>query len=162
MNNDERKHLLDKITIAHTAILTTIQGIDLELRVYADTDWRIRDILGHIATWDREVTKSLRAFLKGGEYFIPGINEDETDFNRQAVAEQRKLSTQQIVAEWEQARMDFKSVLSDIPLEKFPGDLLYPWGDERGSIPQLVEYMVEHDEEHRDEIIEAIQAPQME
>jgi len=111
---------------------------------------------------DREVTKSLRSFLTGIEYVIPGIDGDETDYNEHAVTEQRDLSNQQIVAEWEQAREDFKAALSDIPIDRFPGDLLYPWGDERGSIVQLVVYMIEHGEEHRNEIIKVLQAPPVE
>ena len=43
------------------------------------------------------------------------------------------------------------------PPDQFPGDLLYPWGDERGSIAELVEFIVEHDAEHRDEIVKAVQ-----
>jgi hypothetical protein len=160
MNSSDKKYLQDKLAESHSAIQRILEGIDLELRVYSDPDWRIRDILGHIATWDREVAKSLRAFLVGSEYVIPNLDADETDFNEQAVTEQRQLSTQQIVAEWSQTREDFKAALSDIPSDRFPGDLLYPWGDERGSIAQLVEYMIEHDEEHRDEILKVIQAPQ--
>jgi len=59
-------------------------------------------------------------------------------------------------ARTEQAREDLKAALSDIPTDQFPGDLLYPWGDERGSIAQLIEYMIDHDDEHRDEVIKAI------
>ena len=162
MNNRHEDDLLYRPTESHSAIQSIIEGINLELRVYSDSDWQIRDILGHITTWDREVTKSLRAYLAGTEYFIPDLGKDETEFNKQAVKEQRRLSTQQIVAEWEQAREDFKAALSDIPLDKFPGDLLYPWGDERGSIAQLVGYMIEHDEEHRDEILKAVGASQPE
>ena len=158
MNGGDKKRLLEKMSASHSSIQSILEGVDLELRIYGNTGWRIRDILGHIATWDREVTKSLRAFLEGTEYYIPGINEDETDFNEEAVAEQRELSTPQIVSEWEQAREEFKTAVRDIPPEWFPGDLLYPWGDERGSISLLVEYMIEHDEEHRDEIVMAFQA----
>ena len=158
--NDDKKFLQEKITGSHSAILATLEGVDLEQRIHTGSDWRIRDILGHIATWDREVTKSLVAYLNGSEYSIPNLDEDETDFNGLAVAEQRKLSTQDIVAEWQGAREDLKSVVGDIPAERFPGDLLYPWGDERGSIAGLVDFTFEHDEEHREEIIKAVQAPQ--
>jgi hypothetical protein len=48
------------------------------------------------------------------------------------------------------------SVVNDFPVEQWSGDLLYPWGDERGSISTLVEYMMEHDLEHRDEIVKAL------
>ena len=160
MNGDEKKHLLKKVTKSHLAIMTIIEGVDLELRVHEDTDWRIRDILGHIATWDGEVAKSLRAFMVGSEYSIPDLDDDETDFNEQAVTEQRKLSTQQLVSVWEQARADLKAAVSEIPVGKFPGDVLFPWGDERGSITKLVDFTIEHDEEHREEILKALQAPQ--
>jgi len=158
MNVGEKKYLLEKLTEAHSAIRAILKGVDLEIRVYTDTGWRIRDILGHIATWDRQVAKSLRAFLAGTEYALPDLDGDETKFNEQAVLEQRELSTQQIFVEWEQARDDFKEAIREISPDKFPGDLLYPWGDERGSIAHLVKYMIDHDDEHRDEIVKAIKA----
>jgi hypothetical protein len=158
MSVGDKEYLLERLIEAHSAIRAILEGVDLQMRVYTDTDWRIRDILGHIATWDRVVTKSLRAFLAGTEYVIPDMDGDETDYNQQAVMKQRKWSTEQILAEWEQAREDFKAALGDIPADRFPGDLVYPWGDERGSITQLIEYMIEHDDEHRDEIVKAIEA----
>jgi len=159
MKNYDKGYLLDRLAETHSAIKMILEGIDLELRVYSDSDWRVRDLLGHIATWDCEVTKSLRAFLTEGEYVIPDLDDDETDFNEQAVSKQRELSNEQLIAEWEYAREDFKSALRDIPTDQFPGDLVFPWGDERGSIAQLVEYMVEHDIEHKAEIENAIQTP---
>jgi len=157
MAGNELNILLEKLSETHSEIREVINVIDLELRIYSDTDWRVRDILGHIATWDREVTKSLRAYLAGSDYAIPGLKGDEIDFNEQAVKEQRRLSNQQIVGEWEQARVDFKDALSEIPLDKYPGDLLYPWGDERGEISTLVEFMIEHDLQHKEEIVKAMQ-----
>ena len=158
MGSTEKNELLERLTKTHSGIASILEGVDLEQRVYSDPDWRIRDILGHIATWDQEVTRSLRAFLAGTEYGIPNLDEDESDFNEQAVTEQRKLTTQQLVAEWKQARKDYIEAVSAIPPDKFPGDLLYPWGDERGSIALLVEYMLEHDEEHKAEIVEVLKA----
>ena len=162
MNVADKDYLLDRLDQTHAALHTLLTGADLELQIYSDTGWRIRDILGHIATWDRVVARSLRAFLAGDEYVIPDMEGDETDFNAEAVEKQRKLSSQEIVAEWEQAREVFKVALSDIPADQFPGDLLYPWGDERGSIPRMVEYMIEHDEEHGEEFAKALKARQIE
>ena len=67
------------------------------------------------------------------------------------------MTAQQVLKDWEQARKDFIEAVQEISLDRFPGDLLYPWGDERGSIVRLVEYMTDHDAEHRDEIVKAIQ-----
>lgn len=155
---DDKKYLLKRLAETHEAIKAIIAGIDLNLRVYNDTDWMIRDIIGHIATWDREMINTLQAFLKETEYFIPDLDEDESDYNAQAVLDQRKYSEDQILAEWNKARAGFISVIRDIPDDRFPGDFVYPWGDERGSIRQLVDYFVEHDEEHRDEILNALKS----
>ena len=152
---EEKRRILDLLTQSHFVTRSTLEGIDLECHVYADSGWRIRDIIGHIATWDRQVAKSLRAFRVGQEYALP--DHDEAAFNEQDVLEQQELTTQSIFEEWESAREEFKEAVKEIPLELFPGDLLYPWGDERGTIAHLVEMMVEHDGEHRDEIVQAIQ-----
>jgi len=106
MSVGDKKYLLGRLIETHSATRAILKGVDLEMRVYTETDWRIRDILGHIATWDRKVAKSLCAFRAGTEYSIPSINGDETEFNERAVLEQRKLPTRQIYAEWEQARED--------------------------------------------------------
>ncbi len=154
----DKDDLLKKLIDTRSATRALLKGADPEMRVYTDTEWRIRDILGHIATWDRQVAKSLRAFSAGTEYFIPGIDEDESEYNEQAVLEQRTLSTQEIIGEWEHAHDDLREAIREIPSDQFPGDVLYPWGEERGSIAKLMEYMIEHENEHRDEIEKALKA----
>jgi len=153
---NDKEYLINRLTETHSEIQKIIKGIDLDLQVYDDTDWRVRDIIGHIATWDHEMIKSLQAFVGETEYILPEIEEDESDYNEVAVTEQRKLSTQQILDEWNLARKDLLSTIRDIPDDRFPGDFIFPWGDERGSIRQLLDYFIEHDEEHRDEILKAL------
>jgi hypothetical protein len=51
------------------------------------------------------------------------------------------------------ARQGFKAAVQEFPVGYYSSEFLYPWGDESGDITTLVDYMVEHDEEHRDEII---------
>jgi hypothetical protein len=144
------KHVLDLLSDSHTANLSLLENADLEVPVHADSDWQIRDIIWHIAVWDRQVTKSIRAFQDGGEFAIPEFNEDK--FNERAFQDGRKLTNEQVIEEYERARGDFNASVQELPPEKYSEELLYPWGDERGDISQLVETMVEHDAEHRDEI----------
>jgi hypothetical protein len=153
---EEKRRLLELLNQTHSEIRATLEGIDLEACVYPDSGWRIRDIIGHLATWDRQVAMSLRAFRAGKEYAIPDL--DETAFNEQDVLKQQELTTKQVFEEWEKAREDFKGAVNEVPLDQFPGDLLYPWGDERGTVAHLVEIMTKHDIEHRDEIVKAIKS----
>ena len=158
MSTEEKKNLLDMLTEAHLATLAVLENVDLEMPVYEDSGWRVRDILGHIATWDQETAKSINAYQVGSEYLVPNLDDDETDFNEKAVAEQKKLSGPQLLAEWEEAYKEFKKAIQDMPSDRFPGEMLFPWGDERGSIVTLAEYMIEHSDEHRAEIEKALKA----
>lgn len=159
MTNKDTIYLLDMLDKTHAEIRATIKGVDLETPVYEDGEWQIRDVIGHIAIWDREVVRSIRAFKQGREYSIPNFDEDV--YNDRAALEMRELSAEGVFNEWEQAREDFIAAIGEFTAKQLPGDLLYPWGDERGSIPQLVGYMCEHDEEHRDEIQAALKGAKL-
>jgi hypothetical protein len=156
MSAKEKKRLLDSLTEAHLSTRAILNEVNLEIPIHKETGWRARDILGHIATWNREVAKSLRAYHTGFMYLIPDLDEEEVEFNEKAILEQKKLSTQQILYEFERAYDELWLAVADIPTDRFPGDMLFPWGDERGSIIELVEYMIEHAVEHRDEIARAL------
>jgi hypothetical protein len=161
MTVKDKKYLLELLSESHSAVQEAANAAGPNLLVYSDdssgSEWRVRDIIGHIATWDSVVAKSLRAYRLGSEYTIPDWDENEDLFNQQAVLKQRELTTKQLFAEWELTHKKFKEAVQDIPDDYFPGDLLYPWGDENGTIAGLVEYMTDHAVEHRDEITQAIE-----
>ena len=53
MTIEQKKNIIKRLAETHHALEKTIEGLNLELVIHTDTGWRIRDILGHIATWDR-------------------------------------------------------------------------------------------------------------
>jgi len=142
----------------HLAIRSKLNDVDLDMPVHKDSGWRVRDILGHIATWDLETARSINAYRAGSEYSITDLDDTEVDYNERAVVAQQKLSSQQVLDQWEQAYDELRRSVQEMPIELFSGDMLYPWGGERGSVARLVEYMLEHAVEHRDEILKAIEA----
>ncbi|NQV06087.1 DinB family protein [bacterium] len=154
MEPDESGRLAELLIETHESIGSVVDAVDLEIEVHADSAWQIRDVLGHIGTWDRVVARTLRAYRDGGEYVIPDYDEDA--FNARDVLRQRELTSEQIYDEWKLAREEFVAAVRQIPPEFFPGDLVYPWGDESGTVAYLIETMAEHDVEHRDEIALAI------
>jgi hypothetical protein len=154
MPNTNQEQLINSLVTSHSSIQNTIKGVDLEIVVYDDPPWQIRDVLWHIAIWDRQVTKSILAFNNGSEYSIPDFNED--DFNNEAYHDGRKLTIEQLLEESDQARTGFRNAVHELPFEKYASEFLYPWGDESGDITKLVGYMVEHDEEHQAEMKTAL------
>jgi len=156
MNNFDRTRLTERLAENYFSISSMLEGIDLTIPIYKDSDWSIKDIVGHISTWDRQVTKSLNAYKSGKEYSIPDFDEDA--FNQQQVLEGRMLTDQQVLGEWDQIRKKFIVALQDIPFDRYPGDVQHPWGDERGSVARLVQYMFDHDIECKSEIEKAIRS----
>lgn len=155
MTMEDKENLLDVLIGTHAATQESLKGIDLQMHVHSNLEWRVRDILGHCATWDKEVAKSLDAFRMGGKYTIPGFEEDV--FNEGSVRDQHQLTDDQILGVWEQNHEDLKTAINELAPDQFPGDLLYPWGDERGTINSLVKYMIDHEVEHRNEILKALE-----
>ena len=114
MTLDQKSRLLVSLSQSHTATREVLAGVDLTLPVYPDSGWRIRDILGHIATWDIQVARSLRAYREGKEYAL--ADHDEAAFNAQDIAAQQELAAQQVFDGWEEAREAFKRAVEEIPL----------------------------------------------
>ena len=156
MEIGQKRDIIQRLANAHDALKKSIDGLDLEQVIHEDTGWRIRDILGHIATWDRVLIHAIETYLSGSEYVISGMVGDETEYNSEKVEEQRTFSTTEILNEWNQAREDFIDAVQKIPEDRFKDELAFPWGDERGSLSFMIEYMIEHDGEHQEEILEAL------
>ncbi len=61
MSEKDKKNLLDKLTEVHLATRTTLEKVELKMTVHKDSGWSVRDILGHIATWNLEVALQIRS-----------------------------------------------------------------------------------------------------
>ena len=153
MTGSQKTHLIDQLTQSHAATQGILNNVALDFLVYPEPPWQVRDILWHIAVWDRQVTKSIQAFLAGSEYAIPEFEEDQ--FNNAAFQDGRDLSPDALLTECDRARTEFQQAVERVPDDHFRTEFLYPWGDESGDVTQVVKEMLEHDEEHRTEILTA-------
>ena len=145
--------IAEKLSQSYAATQSLLDQVDLDLVVYENPVWRVRDVIWHLAVWDRQVTQSIEAFQSGGQYAITEF--DEINFNMDSIEDSRQLTGEQVEEESQQARRQFIAAVERFREDQLEADFLYPWGDESGNVTQLVDYMVEHDEEHRQEIIGA-------
>lgn len=158
MLEKNKNNLLELLSKNHLDLMAELNEIDLDTPVHKESGWRVRDIIGHIATWNQETARSINAFRLGSEYSIPDLDDSEVAYNEKAVVIQKKLSNQQVLDELESAYHELSKAVQELPVDVFAGSMLYPWGNETGSVIRLVEYMVQHVVEHRDEIVRAIKA----
>ncbi len=152
--NDEAKTrltlLLDE---AFKATMAVARALDADTVVFEESNWRVKDLIGHLAAWETESVTSLRTFLDGKEYQVSdsGYTSDE-DFNQQAFKKRQATAAEPIYQEWAEARNGLKTILNEVPPEKFKSQMLCPWGA-RGTVAHLIEELVVHEREHRDSLL---------
>lgn len=153
MTDQDVSRLSNLLAESYASTLSIVEKIGYDLKIYDDPVWRARDVIWHLAVWDRQVSRSIEAFLSDGQYSIPDF--DEHAFNDASLEEGRQLSLEQLLEGAAQARKKFQDAVERFSPHQLQAEFLYPWGDETGDIDQLVHYMVDHDEEHRQEILRA-------
>lgn len=133
-----------------------LSNVDLETIVYHEQPaWRVRDVLGHLGVWNNEAVKSLQAHAEGREYHCIPSEAGYDIYNSAAVEERRSWTAEQVWAEYEAAFDQFKRLVQAIPADKWHSEMLYPW-NHRGTVRLLIEIMMQHEVEHRQDILEVI------
>ncbi|MBZ0310779.1 MAG: DinB family protein [Anaerolineae bacterium] len=126
-------------------------SIDSNTLIYADGEWTLKDIIGHLSAWEQAAVTCLQAHAEGGEARLP-VQMSDDEYNHLNVARRKNFSIEKILLEWQETREWLKQVIEEMPDDQFMSEMTYPEG-ERGSATQLVEEMIEHELEHRQDII---------
>ncbi len=145
---EERESLIAQLDRAREKMRAVVADIDTRLEIYPG--WTIKHVLAHIAGWDDAAMASLRAHARGAEPVTPATHGIDA-YNADSVATREALSYDRIVREWELAREQLKTLIHEMPSEKFAAPLVFPWGG-RGTVAQLVAIFAHHEEEHAAEI----------
>jgi uncharacterized protein (TIGR03083 family) len=151
---EEKEHLIRQLDAARDELRAVLEDVDTQMTIYPG--WTIKHVLAHITGWDDASTASLRAHASGEDAGAPasrGINY----YNAESVATREALSYAHVVKECELAREELKTILEEMPPEKYRELMLFPWGD-RGRIAELVTIFVEHEVEHAEEIRNLIES----
>ena len=147
---DRRAALVETLEASLRDALGALEGIDPERVIYADSGWKVRDLIAHVAAWESEMYRSLATFHQGGSYAIPDYNLEQFNW---AVYEARKdWSYSQSVEALKKAREQVKSIAMAMTDRLFSAPLLYPWHD-RGEVAYLFNQILWHQNEHMGHIL---------
>lgn len=115
-------------------------------------DWSVRDVLAHVAAWDRAQTEAYRMMLRGERPPLLDMDEDENEaFNHEHHARMQPMSLQEVITELFAAREEMLEVLREVDNMA----LFAPApGDEHAelSIAACISVSANHDEEHAEMI----------
>ena len=146
-----RQHLLARLAAERAGLLEQLIGLDERAltEVPVLDDWTAKDLLAHIAAWDRwELREMMR--MAGGEAPDLTAVRDVDSYNAAVVATWRDRALAEVLAELREARAAWVVWLQALLEEEFFRQRLF--GGEDWSFPGCVEVQWRHDAEHAAQI----------
>ena len=116
--------------------------------------WRMKEVLDHITGWDDAVIASIESLLANEAPATPaarGINV----YNTETVSSREAIPYDVTQRECEASRAILLGLIRKMTEEQLHTRFVLPWGAQ-GTIEDLVEIFIEHEETHAKEIREII------
>jgi uncharacterized damage-inducible protein DinB/predicted RNase H-like HicB family nuclease len=146
-----RRHLLARLAAERSGLLEQLIGLDERAltEVLAVGDWTVKEVLAHIAAWDRWVLREMKRMLRGE---APDITtaQNEDAFNAANVPAWRNRALEEVLAELQEARATWVAWLETLPVEEFFRRRSFQ-GD-NWAFPGWLKVYWRHDAEHAAQI----------
>lgn len=156
ITQDEKKALLKRLDTTLDEAQTALKKIDPLQIIYEETQWRVKDIVAHVATWEMEMARGIYTYRRGGEYLLPGAEDrytfDEDDFNANAAHVRYDDTMPHIHSDWSTARSWLKVLVGAMTPEELEVRFKFPWGV-KGTTVELLQELLSHHDEHMREIL---------
>ncbi len=141
---------------ARERLLASFAGLTEEEMAQAGVAgrWSVRDVLAHVAAWDRAVTEQFRAMLAGERHPLLDMDEEGVQqFNEEHWSANQSMPLAEAVAELTAAREEMLTLLREVDN---PSLFAPAPGDEQAdmSIAACLNAQISHDEEHAEMIEE--------
>lgn len=126
-----------------------VDPLDANTEIYPG--WNKRDFFAHIAGWEAVVFDRFYYYVNGiAPKYYPQRPVDE--MNVGFVAERQSATVEGAKLECEINRFAIKTLLSQIPAERYDEAVLFPWGSE--TISQWLQGAINHERKHALEIMQ--------
>ncbi|MEZ0396510.1 MAG: DinB family protein [Anaerolineales bacterium] len=155
MTEGERRFLLDRLDQTRQEIETLLPQIDPHKEIYPG--WTIKHMLAHMTGWDDATIDSLRAHVSGRPPAVEAVRSID-EYNALTVSSRQDLEYEQVLNEWRLTRQILRTLLTEIPEDKFLEPVVVPWG-EKTTITFLVEMFRHHEQEHLGDIRKWLKNP---
>lgn len=144
-----RKLMLELLITTRRETMQSFSAIDMDRVVHDDqAQWRLRDVLGHLAAWNGEAAKSLQAHSRGEEYHCIPSEAMYDEYNARLTAERWAWDIKLVWQEYEASGDQLKLQVESLSAENWGRMMLYPW-NENGTVQYLIEVMMQHEIDHR-------------
>jgi len=124
-------------------------------------EWSIKNVLAHLNSWEQVVVQMLPERLATGvtPKVLSDSVADEDAWNAQEVNSSEHMTPQEQLAQFQQTRQDLLQLIHDIGEEGLQRS--HPWASWQGTVAEyILEAIGEHEREHRESVLAAIQSLQ--
>jgi hypothetical protein len=154
MSKEDLKKMLRS---AREELLQSISGLDIFfLTEKKIKNWTVKDVLAHVASWQREerliVEKALREKEPEFFYFLNDA-EDFYKWNEKEIEKRRACSLEEILEELSREQELFLQTIDRLSDEDLRKEFQPPWPG-RTTIKECILIEVEHEREHAKKIRE--------
>ena len=117
----DKQTTLKKIQDGYNELLAAVKGLDeqqMSERFYGD--WNIKDLLAHIAGWQRTMTEAMQRMARGEKPTPEGVDYSDADaWNTKFVAAMKPQSGPTMIAELQQSFANYFRTASALPEDRF-------------------------------------------
>ncbi len=151
-----KQELLNRLAASRAELLAEIETLDEAAMTGPAVEgvWTVKDILGHIASWEEACLIPLHGYAASGTYDSQAIP-DHLAWNDVQSAKKDSLPLEQVRREMLDVRQELTSQLVSLPEDLWDQPVSIPWG-ETGSMEALVSGLIWHEGHHLKSIREGI------
>ena len=158
MTISRNQELIERLREVRSGLLASTLGLtELQLSTELVTDkWSIKDVFGHIASWEEEFLKVVEKFLKEEkpqyDYLIREEN-NWSEWNLSQWDKKKALNYKKTLEELFEIHERFVKLMESLPEESLSLKKLGSWGNE-ATIEQIILSEIDHEMEHARKILE--------
>jgi uncharacterized damage-inducible protein DinB/predicted RNase H-like HicB family nuclease len=149
--NTRRRHLLARLAAERAGLMQQLLGLDYHslTEIAVTGGWSVKDVLAHIAAWDRWEQRIMRAMQLEEVVDLSAVH-DVDSTNQSVVAQWRGQAFDDVLEEAEVARAEWTQWLGGLAEEEFFRGRRYGGWD--WSFPGCMEVQWRHDADHAAQI----------
>lgn len=143
-----KEKALKSLARSREALQQAIQGLseDEMTQVPVEGVWTIKDVLGHLTSWEEALLQPLRRYADGGP-FDGQVIEDYLTWNDEQAALKKDLSLGAILDELTSVRQKLVATADRLSDRQYEQQVPFPWG-EMGTVDKALQGLSLHEREH--------------
>lgn len=154
----KKQELIDKLREVRSTLLSTTLGLTEEQLTgeLVTEKWAIKDILGHITSWEEEFSSVVNRFLaeEKPEYgYLIREDNNWSEWNLAQWEKKRGLSYKRTLVDFLEVHERLVRLIESLEEKDLQLKKMGSWGSE-SSIEQIILAQIDHELEHANQILE--------